>query len=281
MWEYDITTAAALTYHDIILLMNAEVTGVFFCMTSGNLTCVSESSGATSTIVLSAGTTGTDLFVTLTDYVAILAAVDGTLLASGEVPVKSWCEVIQDGQRFKGAYGSYDLTYALNIPKPNKNGDNPPKEDITFDTYNVKDIATPANFATPKDWSAVASKEHFDFKIYLDGVALTNWEDAVLNEEKIYSEKSASHELHKYPLLGTHFWTIDITTYDYPSIIEDLETSAAHLFSIQIDGLGKSVVLTEMKVQPKSVNIREVPEKGIKEYSFTIEIGGKSTAVVA
>ena len=77
--EYDITTVADTTFDAVITLMNAEVTGAYFSLVGGDLRCTSETNGSTSSIALSAGTTGTDLFATLTGWTAFGEAVDGSL----------------------------------------------------------------------------------------------------------------------------------------------------------------------------------------------------------
>lgn len=76
--EYDITTSGDTTYDGVIGLMNTAVTGASFNIINGDLRCISDSFGANSTIALSAGTTGTDLFVTLTNFVTFNSAIDGT-----------------------------------------------------------------------------------------------------------------------------------------------------------------------------------------------------------
>ena len=85
--EYAITTLAAVTYDDVIPLMDAAIEGAFFHLVNGDLRCTSVSVGTSSTITLTAGTTGTDLFATLTGWAAFDAAVAG----SGSIP-----DVIQE-----------------------------------------------------------------------------------------------------------------------------------------------------------------------------------------
>jgi hypothetical protein len=73
--EYDITTAADVTYAAVIALLNAAVSGVTFALINGDLRCTSNSTDKGSAIALAAGTTGTDLFATLTDFSAFDTAV--------------------------------------------------------------------------------------------------------------------------------------------------------------------------------------------------------------
>ena len=84
--EYDITTASDVTYAAVIILMNAEVTGATFSLEDGDLRCSSASVTGTSTIALSAGTTGTNLFATLTGWAAFESAVVGDTALPSEIP---------------------------------------------------------------------------------------------------------------------------------------------------------------------------------------------------
>ena len=86
--EYNITTATDLTYSAVIALMNTAIGGgATFSIVNGDLRCTSASTGGSSTIALSAGTTGTDLFVTLTDYVGFESAVNGNTF-TGNVDIE-------------------------------------------------------------------------------------------------------------------------------------------------------------------------------------------------
>lgn len=68
--EFSILTAADMTYAAVILLLNAEIDGATFSLSGGDLRCTSDSLGADGYVSLAAGTTGTDLFATLTDFTA-------------------------------------------------------------------------------------------------------------------------------------------------------------------------------------------------------------------
>jgi hypothetical protein len=74
--EYSITTAALLTYEDVIDLLNDQLKGAVFSLVDGDLRCTSKSLGSSSSIALSAGTTGTNLFATLTGFSAFDTAVE-------------------------------------------------------------------------------------------------------------------------------------------------------------------------------------------------------------
>ena len=73
--EYSITTASSLTFEYIIDLLNTAVRGVTFSIEEGDLRCSSDTVGAASAIAITAGTTGTDLLATLTDFAAMETAV--------------------------------------------------------------------------------------------------------------------------------------------------------------------------------------------------------------
>lgn len=64
--EYDITTASDVTYRTVIDLMNAEIPSKYkFSLVGGDLRCTETGS---SPLALTAGSTGTDLFATLTGW---------------------------------------------------------------------------------------------------------------------------------------------------------------------------------------------------------------------
>jgi hypothetical protein len=91
--EYSITTGAVLTYEIVIDLMNDELTAAKFSLVDGDLRCTSNLLGANSAIALAAGTTGTDLFATLTDFDAFEDAV--ATEAGDNLPVNDeWCEAV-------------------------------------------------------------------------------------------------------------------------------------------------------------------------------------------
>ncbi len=75
--EYDITTESDTTYAAIIDLMNDKVVndGYVFSIESGDLRCTSDATP----IVLAAGSTGTDLFATLTGWSSFATAVADVL----------------------------------------------------------------------------------------------------------------------------------------------------------------------------------------------------------
>lgn len=102
--EYDITTAADMTFAAVIALINTALVaaGAKFSIEAGDLRCKSSTGGPDSSIALSAGTTGADLFATLTDWAAFDEAVAGSynvgyfllkLLEDGDSGY--WCKAIK------------------------------------------------------------------------------------------------------------------------------------------------------------------------------------------
>lgn len=86
--EYDITTATDVTFDGVIALMNAQNTGATFALVGGDLRCTSDTQTGVSSIALSAGTTGTDLFATLTGFSAFDTAVDGDTTLPTDIPAQ-------------------------------------------------------------------------------------------------------------------------------------------------------------------------------------------------
>jgi hypothetical protein len=75
--EYDITTGGGVDdtkFAAVIVLLNAETTGATWSLSGGDLRCTSDDLTSDASISLSAGTTGTDFFATLTGFVAVETA---------------------------------------------------------------------------------------------------------------------------------------------------------------------------------------------------------------
>lgn len=86
--EYDITTAADVTYAAVIALLNTVTSGLStWSLVEGDLRNTSDTYGSDSTIKLTAGKTGTDLFVTLTDFAAFESSVKGSRPSDNDVTV--------------------------------------------------------------------------------------------------------------------------------------------------------------------------------------------------
>ena len=78
--EEDFTTGADVTYEAVIALITATIAaGATAELVNGDLRFISDLTGVASTIALTAGTTGTDLFATLTGFTAFDEAVAGSL----------------------------------------------------------------------------------------------------------------------------------------------------------------------------------------------------------
>ena len=75
--EYNITTATDTTYTAVIVLMNTALAGSSYSLVSGDLRCTSDTVGSSSSIAQAQGTSGTDLFSTLTDWTAFDTAIAG------------------------------------------------------------------------------------------------------------------------------------------------------------------------------------------------------------
>jgi hypothetical protein len=84
--EYSIDVASDATFSAVIALMNAQNTGATWSLVGGDLRCTSDAVDGVSTIALSAGTTGTNLFETLTGWSAFDTAVDGDTDLPSEIP---------------------------------------------------------------------------------------------------------------------------------------------------------------------------------------------------
>ena len=82
--EYDITTGSGtVTFEDAIALMNAVIADAEeFVIFNGDLRCNSTALG----VVLTAGTTGADLFGALTGFTSFDAAVDNVMSVTFQVP---------------------------------------------------------------------------------------------------------------------------------------------------------------------------------------------------
>lgn len=79
--EYNITTGTTTIFASIIALMNTACLGICtWSLVNGDLRCTSDNTSGSSSIVLAIGTTGTDLFGTLTGWTAFEDSVPGEAL---------------------------------------------------------------------------------------------------------------------------------------------------------------------------------------------------------
>jgi hypothetical protein len=74
----NVTGSTAQTYTNLITQINADITGATVALEAGNLKFTSGTTGASSSIALTSGGGGTNLFSTLTNFVAVRSASAGT-----------------------------------------------------------------------------------------------------------------------------------------------------------------------------------------------------------
>jgi len=110
--EYDITTGTSVSFASVIALMNTECSGVCtWSIEDGDLRCTSDDCTSNSSIALAAGTTGTDLFVTLTDWTAFDTAVAGE--AGNNLGIDDeWCNAIAFYVAYLMALGNFEDSVA-------------------------------------------------------------------------------------------------------------------------------------------------------------------------
>lgn len=86
--EYNIETAGDVTFAAIIVLLNIATTGIAtWSLVSGDLRCTSDTYGSISTVRMTAGTSGTDLFAALTNFTAFDKPVSGKGIALPSVAI--------------------------------------------------------------------------------------------------------------------------------------------------------------------------------------------------
>ena len=109
-----VTGSAAQTYTTLLSELNTDTTGGTWSITGGNLLLTSDTTGLSSAIAI----TDTDLFSTLTDFVAVNAAVDGVSNAGAiEIPISPIPDVTTN-KLYNNAgaltWNSIDLTTGIN-----------------------------------------------------------------------------------------------------------------------------------------------------------------------
>lgn len=96
-----VTGSAAQTYTLLISEINNDITGATVSLVGGNLKFVSATTGASSSISLTAGGGGTNLFTTLTNFVAVRTATAGTAAQ------ENWQFASLTGKIFAAQAGQY------------------------------------------------------------------------------------------------------------------------------------------------------------------------------
>ncbi len=85
---YTIETEADITFAAVIILLNTATSGVCtWSLSDGDLICTSDTYGTTSRIRMTGGTTGTDLFATLTDFSALETPINGYGISNPTVAI--------------------------------------------------------------------------------------------------------------------------------------------------------------------------------------------------
>jgi hypothetical protein len=74
----NVTGSTAQTYTNLLTQINADITGATVALVGGNLKFTSATTGSSSSIALTSGGGGTNLFSTLTNFVAVRTAIAGT-----------------------------------------------------------------------------------------------------------------------------------------------------------------------------------------------------------
>jgi len=142
--EFTITTATDVTYDGVIDLMNTASIGCSWSLVGGKLRCTSDTLAGSSAIALAAGTTGTNLFATLTGWTAFETAVAATGTADITIPAPYekgpvyyaahvLAEQIQDYDvsdrmfsQFKRHVHDYTITKSNDSPKMSRGITSPP-----------------------------------------------------------------------------------------------------------------------------------------------------------
>jgi len=179
-----------------------------------------------------------------------------------------------DGNVEYTAYGCYITEYKLSISKGEY-----VKEEVTFMAYDVQAEAVAADDPPFDETTAVANFEDVGTTtITIDGSAIVDLDNAAITITNSYTEGTPGSYYHKYPYLLKRDVEIEMEflTYEGDHIL-DMLSETADPCTIVFTPLGKcNFEATLMKPKPESVNINVIPEKGMKSYKVTFEIGGKS-----
>ena len=173
------------------------------------------------------------------------------------------------------AYGCYITEYKVSASKGEYI-----KEEVSFMAYDVQDEDVTADAAPFDTSTAVANYEDVgSTTITIDGIAIVDLESATITVTNTYVEgPHGGSYFHKYPYLIKRDVEIEMEFLTYASDhLTDMLSETADLSTIVFTPFGKcNFSATNMKPKPESVNINTVPEKGMKKYKITFEIGGAS-----
>jgi hypothetical protein len=272
--EYSITTGSTTTYNAVIKLMNLQMHAVAqCCLVLGDFRFISnDPSETTSTMALAAGTTGTDLFGSLTGFTSFDSAVTGTAGNEGQVPKGTWFETFKNGQRIYDAFGNYITKFDLDI----KAGSEGIKQTIEYDTYNVKASSYAGLF---KDWLSPYDSPTYiwdEFALAVNGVdsALVTAKLTIENNFIPRDEKQSASVNHKFPYFFSANFTLEVTQRNYDlELFTALEQSTVLLVPIVLEWDTHAIIITNLKMVKDTNNEKTMPEKGIKEYSYSLDIG--------
>jgi len=172
------------------------------------------------------------------------------------------------------AYGCYITKYTLSGSK----GANYLTEVIEFTPYDVVDEDVAADVAPFDLTTAPANFEDVGTTtITIDGDAITDLISFTLTITPTYTEgPMGGSYFHKFPYLIKRDIELEMEWLTYDAHLDDL-LNETHIDPIDIvfTPMGYcNLSLTNMKIQPETSNINTVPEKGMKTYSCTFEIGG-------
>jgi len=205
----------------------------------------------------------------LKHYVCNSTWIDRAIAGTGGVLPASWATVFHDMQRLRFAPGCYVQEYKFHTK-----GGEFPSEEITYGAYNVK-ACTYAGARV--ECTLTGLKTHKDFTFTIGGTAIADMKEATLTIKKKFivdDEKAATSLYHKFPYLEEfEEITLEVEHTDYPAYLLDLETEAATMRVVTIAGWGKTLTLANMKAQNEAIDL-SIPEKGVKRYKATLEMGG-------
>jgi hypothetical protein len=178
--EYTITTASTLTYTAVMALMNAQIGTAVFAIVGGDLRCTSNLIGTTSAIALSAGTTGTNLFATLTGWSAFDTAVAGSVAShftddsddAKDLYEKDFQLGSTDAN--DGFYITCDYTFNRVVFKGAALAGGSPVAEYTY--WGASGWTSLGTLVTTPVWTAAEGDKTLEFNLPLDSNGVILWE---------------------------------------------------------------------------------------------------------